>query len=51
MGTCSIDNKECIFGTCEKCPGFDEISNIVEAKIDEEARIQYKQWVHVNRSI
>lgn len=33
--TCDIDNEECMMNTCNKCPGFDVINDIVEPKMED----------------
>lgn len=47
MCVSNITNRECMLGTCENCPGFDEATNFITDKVTkilEKAIIQFKQW-------
>ena len=50
---CSIDNEECMIHRCQNCPTIDSLTdhlNEIFAEYEDDQEINYKQWVHTDRS-
>lgn len=52
---CSLDNRNCMMQMCEKCPGRSALREYLsgvfsENNIDFDDSINYKQWVHTDRT-
>ena len=50
---CSIENKECMLGQCDKCPGKESLINHLYeffGEYEEDFQIHYNQWQTTDRA-
>ena len=45
----SDTNKDCMFGSCNKCPGPEFLKQSLETWLEENDEITYRQWLSTDR--
>jgi hypothetical protein len=50
FAVCSVENRECMLGTCPKCPGVNPVHDEILKIIGDKEFVVYWRWQTVDRA-